>query len=155
VNEVEANLTGDDAVVSKLIHLYGPRFASHGLEFVGVVLKKTVLSEQAFPSFHFQSQRTGLQVEISFSSATKDLNGGFLVWIIKPVERLLNLEDYLKLHGREELTKMFAYRDPATDVRNFADSFLQMLCTLFDNDLKAILDGTTFEETPIDWMGYK
>jgi len=26
---------------------------------------------------------------------------------------------------------------------------------LLDRDLKPIINGQTFEETPIDWMGYK
>jgi len=30
-----------------------------------------------------------------------------------------------------------------------------MLDGLLDTDLKPIIDGTTFEETPIDWMGYR
>jgi hypothetical protein len=32
---------------------------------------------------------------------------------------------------------------------------MRMLCGLFDRDLKPILDGTYFEETYIDWQGYK
>jgi len=94
-------------------------------------------------------------INISYFAATKGLNGGFIVFIVKPVNHRLNLKNYLKLHERETLTRFFSYRDPATDIRSFADTFMQMLCGLFDRDLKPILDGTYFEETPIDWQGYK
>jgi len=67
----------------------------------------------------------------------------------------LDVKTYLKLHGREELTKLFRYRDPKTDVGRFADSLFQMLVGLFDQELKSIIEGETFEETPIDWQGYK
>jgi hypothetical protein len=33
--------------------------------------------------------------------------------------------------------------------------FLQVLGGLLDADLKPILEGKTFEEIPIDWVGYK
>jgi hypothetical protein len=90
-----------------------------------------------------------------FFAAANGLNGGFLVQIEKPVNKSLNVKDYLKLHGHQELDKLFNYRDPTTDVRSFAESFFQMLCRLFNEDLKPVLDGETFEETPTDWMGYK
>jgi hypothetical protein len=96
-----------------------------------------------------------MEIDISFVAATKGLNGGFTVLIIKPVNHKLSVEAYLKSHGREILTGFFTYHDPTTDVRSFADSFLRMLVGLLDGDLKPILDGKTFEETPIDWMGYK
>jgi hypothetical protein len=33
--------------------------------------------------------------------------------------------------------------------------FLQVLDRLLDRELKPILEGKTFEEIPIDWLGYK
>jgi hypothetical protein len=96
-----------------------------------------------------------MKINITFFHAVEGLNGGFNASITKPVNHVINVEDYLKLHGRETLARFFSYRDPATDIRSFADTFMQMLCGLFDRDLKQILDGTYFEETPIDWQGYK
>ena len=96
-----------------------------------------------------------MRIDISFCAATRGLNGGFTVLIIKPVNHKLNVEDYLKAHDREMLTEYFTYRDTSTNVRAFADMFLQMLVGLLDRDLKPIIEGKTFEETPIDWMGYK
>ena len=40
-------------------------------------------------------------------------------------------------------------------MRGFADAAVRTLLGLFDTELKAVLDGETFEETPIDWQGYK
>jgi hypothetical protein len=154
MNQVEATLTGDYGVVDEVVRRYVPRFAAHGFEFTGVTIEGSPKLPR-FPIFHFLNKRTGMRIGVSFSAAVEGRNGGFTVLIINPVNRKLNVNDYLKLHGREELSKFFTYRDPPTDIRSFADSFLQMLCGLLDQDLKPIVDGKTFEETPIDWMGYK
>jgi hypothetical protein len=155
INQVEAALTGDFAIVRDIVRQHTGEFITHGFELVNVTLVPGSSKIQTSPVFEFLNRRTGMTIRISFSAAHDGLNGGFGVRIIKPVRRRLNVEDYLKLHGRGGLTKYFRYRDPKTDVRSFAESFLQMLSGLLDEDLKPILDGKTFEETPIDWMGYK
>jgi hypothetical protein len=154
MNQVEVALTGDYAVVNEVVRQYGPRFATHRFELTGVTLEGSP-KLQPFPVFHLLNKQSGMRIDISFFAATGGLNGGFTVLILKPGNRKLDVEDYLKLHGREEPTNFFRYRDPITDVRSFANSFLQMLCGLLDEDLKPILDGKIFEETPIDWMGYR
>jgi len=147
-------LTGDDSVVNEVIHQHAPAFAAHGFEFKEVTLEGSQELGR-FPVFHFLNEHTAMGMDISFCAAVRGLNGGFTVLIIKPVNLKLDVEDYLKEHGREALTKFFTYRDPATNVRTFADTFLVMLAGLLERDLKPILDGRIFEETPIDWMGYK
>jgi hypothetical protein len=147
-------LTGDDAIVNEVVHQHATEFAVHEFEFKEVTLEGSQELGR-FPVFHFLSERTAMRMDISFCAAVKGLNGGFTVLLIKPVNRKLDVEDYLKEHGREALTKYFTYRDPATNVRSFADMFLVMLVGLLERDLKPILEGRTFEETPIDWMGYK
>lgn len=154
MNEVETGLAGDDAVVYEVVRQYIPRFAAHGFEFTGVTVEGSP-KLNSFLVFRFLNKRTGMRIDISFFAATRGLNGGFTVLMIKPVNQKLDVEDYLKAHGREELSEYFRYRDPKADVRGFANSFLQMFCALLDKDLKAVLDGRTFEVTPIDWMGYK
>jgi hypothetical protein len=67
----------------------------------------------------------------------------------------MDVEDHFKLQKHEELTTAFRYRDPKTNVRNFADSFFRALLDLFDKELKPVVDRGLFEETPVDWMGYR
>ena len=147
-------LTGDDAVVNEVVHQHTPGFAARGFDFKEVTLEGSQELGR-FPIFHFLNERTAMGMDISFCAAARGLNGGFTVLLIKPVNLKLNVEDYLNAHKRETLTKYFTYRDPATNLRSFADTFLVMLVGLLDHDLKPIIEGKTFEETPIDWMGYK
>lgn len=147
-------LTGDYAVVRDVLHEREAAFAVHGFELVGVAIEGSA-SVQEYVVFRVLNKRTGMEVRISFSSAKHGLNGAFVVVITKPVDRRLNVKDFLKRHKRDDLTRFFSYRDPATDIRSFAESFLDMLLELFDADLKRVLDGSTFEDTPIDWAGYK
>lgn len=147
-------LSGDDATVNEVVQQHSSSFAAHGFDFKELTLDGSQELGR-FPIFHFLNERTAMRIDISFCATAKGLNGGFNALIIKPVNQKLDVEDYLKEHGREALTKFFTYRDPATNVRSFADTFLQMLVGLLDRDLKPILEGKIFEETPIDWMGYK
>ena len=147
-------LTGDDVVVNDAVQQSAPEFAARGFDFKEVTLEGAQELGR-FPVFHFLNERTAMRIDISFCAAVRGLNGGFTVLIIKPVNLKLDVEDYLKTHDREMLTKHFTYRDPATNVRGFVDTFLRMLVGLLYRDLKPILEGKTFEETPIDWMGYK
>jgi len=147
-------LTGDFATVHDVVLQYAPVFAAHGFAFKGVALQGSAELVR-FPVFHFLNDQSNLRIDISFISAAGGLNGGFTAMIIKPVNQKLDVEDYLKAHDREAFTRFFTYRDPATDVRRFADTFFQLITGLLDRDLKPILEGRTFEETPVDWMGYK
>ncbi|TXT27315.1 MAG: hypothetical protein FD134_66 [Gallionellaceae bacterium] len=154
MNKTEVTLTGDGAIVGEVVREHSFIFAKHGFE-----LKEISLGGNQelglYSVFHFFNKRTGMEIRVAFDSAREGLNGGFSVMIIKPVNRKLDVEDFLKLHGYDELTKFFTYRDPKTDICNFANSFLNVFCELLDTNLKPILDSKTFEETPIDWMGYR
>ncbi len=74
--------------------------------------------------------------------------------ISTPDNRKLNVHDYLVLHGRSDMARLLT-DDAPTDVRAFSESSVRMLIGLLDNELKPIVEGKTFEETPIDWDGYK
>lgn len=155
MNNFDTTLTGDNAVVSDVVREYVPKCGTHGLAFRGVTLDRAASRHEPYPSFHFSNPKNGIRMDVSFAPATQDLNGRFVVRIRKPTNQTLNVSEYLKAHGREELTKYFTYHDPATDVRRFAEDFVQMLIKLMETDLKPVLEGRVFEETPIDWMGYK
>ena len=153
-NQAEPQLTGSYAIVRDVVRQNAPSLAKRGFDFSGVSLIGSPELQQ-FPSFAFLNKRTGMQIDISFIAAAAGLNGGFNVMIIAAGNRKLDVEDYLKLHKLNSLAKPFTYGDPKTDLRLFADSFFKGLDGIFDKELKPILDGKLFEETPIDWMGYR
>jgi len=136
------------------MHKHAPGFVALGFELTGADLAGFP-KLQRFPVFHFLNRQTGMQIDVSYYVNITGLNRGFTVLIIEPLNNKLDVEDYLELHGHEELTKSFSYHGPITDPRSFADCFLQNLVGLLDSDLKPILEGRVWEETPIDWMGYK
>ncbi len=126
-------LTGDFGIVHEVVGQYTPEFAARGFAFKGITLEGSP-ELQRFPVFHFLNERTPMGIDISFFAAVNGLNGGFVVLLIKAGNHKLDVEDYLKEHGREALIRFFTYRDPATDVRTFADTFLKMLIGLFDRE---------------------
>jgi hypothetical protein len=154
MSRAEGAFTADSAVVSEVMLKHAPGFVAHGFELTGADLAGSA-ELQRFPVFHFLNKQTGMRIDVSYYATLTGLNGGFTVLIIKPPNSKLEVEDYLKLHGHEELSKSFTYHGPVSDLRSFADSFLRNLVDLLDGDLKPILEGTVWEETPIDWMGYK
>jgi hypothetical protein len=154
MSDLEVDLQGEYAIVNQVMRLYSDKFAAQGFEHDRVKLEASRVLPMVL-SFRFWNKRTLMNMDISFFPAREGLNGAFSIHFEKHVNRMLNVADYLKLHGREDLTKFFRYRDPKTDVRHFADSLLQILIGLFGTDLKPIIEGKTFEETPIDWQGYK
>jgi hypothetical protein len=154
MSRAEGAFTGDSVIVSEVMLKHAPGFVAHGFEFIGADLAGST-ELQRFPVFHFLNKQTGMRIDVSYYATLTGTNGGFTALIIKPPNSKLDVEDYLKLHGHEELTESFAYHGPIADLRGFVDSFLRNLAGLLDSDLKPILEGTVWEETPIDWMGYK
>jgi hypothetical protein len=154
VKQGDVALTGEFAIVDQAVREHASCFSRHGFQLTGVTLPGSARLPR-FPVFHFQNKRTFMDINVSFYAAPGRPNRGFNVLIVKPVNRKLNLEDYLKLHGRDDLAERFSCPDLTVDLREFAEAFLDMLCGLLDKELQPILEGKTFEETPIDWMGYK
>jgi hypothetical protein len=93
-------------------------------------------------------------LDISFFPACYGRSGGFNAFLIRPDNHKLSVKEYLNRHGFEEAAKVFTYREPM-DVRVFADMFFQTIVRLLKDDLRPFVEGNTWEDTPIDWMGYK
>jgi len=149
----ETDLSGDFAVVANVVNRYADKMTSLGFYQDRITIEgspQTVV----FIVFHFLNYQTEIILNISFSPARHGRNGGFNAFLIRPGNRKLSLKEYLKLHGLGDAFKSFTYREPI-DVGMFADTFLRSLIRLLEEDLKPFLDGTAWEETPIDWMGYK
>jgi hypothetical protein len=149
----EGGLTGDFAIVGNIVQRYAAELATLGLDQTGATIEGSPRT-LVFSVFHFLNQRTGMALDISFFPARHGRCGGFNAFLIRPGNHKLSVKEYLNLHGLGEATKTFTYREPM-DVRIFADIFLQSLIRLLEENLRSFLDGTAWEETPIDWMGYK
>jgi hypothetical protein len=64
------------------------------------------------------------------------------------------VHDYLVRHGRSDEARLLT-NDAPTDVRAFSELAIRLLLDLLAGELKPVVEGKTFEETPIDWQGYK
>jgi hypothetical protein len=140
--------------VEEVVRRRAPEFGSHGFELTEIKLAGSP-KLQVFPMFRFLNKRARMAIDISFLPTSQGHQGGFGVLLVNPANHKLSVKEYLKFHGREELAQAFNYRDPCPDIRGFANSFLSVLLDLMSTDLKPILEGKVWEETPIDWMGYK
>jgi hypothetical protein len=154
MTQVDMPITGDYQTVNNIVGEHAGEFFKHGFE-LGEVKWEGSTALGYFLVFHFVNQRTNMDIRIAFFPAEKGLNGGFTVMILNPAKHRLTVTDYLKLHGHEEPTRAFTYRDPNTDVRVFAQEFFRTLGELLRNELAPILEGKVWEDIPIDWMGYK
>src|SRR5262249_11790370 len=105
MSQSDVSLTGDFATVDEVMRQHSPAFAGLGFELSGVTLEGSP-KLQRFPIFHFLNKQSGMRIDISFFAARDALNGGFTVLLIKPVNRKLDVEDYLKLHDRLAPTKL-------------------------------------------------
>jgi hypothetical protein len=143
----------DFAAVEETVRAHAAGFAERGFELTVVRSEDSALLPTRV--FHFANTAAGLRLDLAFFPAANGLNGGFNILIIKPVNRKLDVEDYLARRGRGDISRAFTYRTSGIDMRRFADTAVRTLLDLFDTELKAVLDGETFEETPIDWQGYK
>jgi hypothetical protein len=142
------------AVVDDVVRAHVPEFAHRGFTLVNVTEGGTRPVVRSI-AFHFSHAHTGLLLYLSFFVGRSGTRRGFTALINKHDEGSLNVEDYLKLHGHSDVSASFTLDGPPTDLRGFAESAMQTLLGLLDKELKPIVEGKTFEVTPIDWQGYK
>lgn len=150
----EQSFAAEFAVVDEVVRAAAPEFAARGFVLTNVAVEGSPRALLSLVS-HFSNKQADLDLTVSFFAASDGLNGGFNVMIVKPPNRKLVVLDYLERRGRTDLPRLFTYSDPATDLRSFAESRIRTLLDLLDGELKPIVEGKTFEETPIDWQGYK
>jgi hypothetical protein len=151
---VEQSYAAEFAVVDEVVRVYASEFEARGFVLTNTTVEGSPRS-LVFRVFHFANSQAGLDLTVSFFPASDGLRGGFNAMIVKPENRKLVVLDYLERHGRTDLPALFTYDDPATDLRRFTESTIRTLLGLLDNELKPVVQGKTFEETPIDWGGYK
>lgn len=148
-----SGLTGDFAIVEEAVRRHAPDFANFGYELTSTTLAGSP-ELQVFPLFHFANKKAGMSIDISFFPAQQGRNGGFNAMIVRAGNRKLSVKEYLKTHNKPEWAESFNYREPA-NVRDLSEATLIKILELMGTELKPILQGKVWEETPIDWMGYK
>jgi hypothetical protein len=138
------------AVVDEVVRAHLPDFEARGFTLTNVTL------EEPPPSivFQFSNARAGRLLDVFSFLARTGFKRGFNAMISTPDNRTLNVRDYLVHHGRSDMAQSLTDDAPA-DVRAFSEASVRMLISLFDSELKPVVEGKTFEETPIDWDGYK
>lgn len=146
-------LTGDFGIVEESVRRRIADFANLGFELTDVRLAGSP-ALQVFPMFHFANNKSEMSLDLSFFPARPRQTGGFTILIVRPGNRKLSVKEYLRAHGESELAEVFNYREPA-NIREFSESALAKLIEVMAKDLRPILEGKLWEETPIDWMGYK
>jgi hypothetical protein len=154
LQNVDSIVTNEVSIVYEVARTYLGDISAKGYSVRSV---KVECKEQIPPclSILFLNRKIFLELDISFFPARNGGNGAFLCRISKSNGQHLRVEDYLKIHGRHDLLPYFTYLDPKTDIATFANDFFKMLLALFHSDMKSIIEGKTFEETPIDWLSYK
>jgi hypothetical protein len=152
MNIAEQSSAPEFAVVEEVFHAHASEFASRGFIFVKVTDGTPLVQSRGF---EFWNAHAGLSLTVSFVVGVSGQRRSFNALIHKPDHGTLNVRDYLKLHGRAEMISVFTSDVPAAELRAFTETAVRTLLTLFDNDLRPVIEGKTFEETPIDWDGYK
>jgi hypothetical protein len=147
----EQSSPAEFAVVEDVVRTHTSGFAARGFTLINVTEGGTPPFVRSI-SFHFSNPGAGLLLDVSFFVGRRR---GFTALISKPGHGRLDVGDYLDLHGQSEMSALFTSDDPGTDVRAFAEATIRRLLGLLDNELKPIIDGQTWESTPIDWQGHK
>jgi hypothetical protein len=138
------------AVIDEVVRSHEPEFAALGFTL------KNVMLEGPPPAIVFQFSNAGADrfLDVSSFLARTSPRRGFSAMISTAANRKLSVHDYLVRHGRSDIAQMLT-DDAPSDVRAFAESSVRLLLDLLNGELKPVVDGKTFEETPIDWAGYK
>jgi len=156
MEKLEWQLSGDYAVIRDVTHRFAPRLTKHGFLLSAVSQEVgALLGNRLILNYRFLNEMSKMVILISFIAAIEHHVGGFVILVTTSDNRTVNLRDWLKLNKLEEWIPLLSYETSVADIRVYAESFFEMLCTLFDTKLKNVIDGTEFVETPIDWGGFK
>lgn len=152
MDTIEQAFVPEFAEVDNVVRAHVPEFAARGFRLMNVSVNPSKLIRSIV--FHFFNDRVRLLLDISSFLGTDGRKRGFTAIISTPDNHKLNVEDYLELHGRSDMARSLTEEAPH-DVRAFSESSVRMLIDLLDNELKPVVEGKTFEETPFNWDGYK
>jgi hypothetical protein len=140
--------------IESVVFICRDGFSELGLSYVGA---KVVHSKVAGDSetFTFRNPGNGIGVEINIFPGLNERNRGFVAIITRRDGSALNLNEYLRVHGREDISKRFTNDAPVADIAPFVEANLETLLKLLSTDLRDIIDGVRWESVPIDWKGYR
>ena len=148
-----SKFTGLEQVVADVVVERSPQFECHGyiLKAAEVVVSPL---QGRIPGFLFENNEAKRILRIDFLPARSDLNGVFTATLYRESgQGSMSILSFFRKRGHEGAGR-FVYREPA-DLRKVTSEFLSLLLREFDLSLRDYVVGRAFEETPVDWQGYK
>ena len=103
----------------------------------------------------YTNDLTGMTIDLSYFPSYRDKKRMIIVTIVSREKKDFYLKEWLTTHGRKhELDRLINQPDDMNP-RNFIEEALGVLNRLFEGDLRDIVEGRRWEDTPLDWAGYK
>ena len=129
-------------------------FTKHGLSYVEMrVEHSNLLGDLAV--FLFRNKQNGMQMRLTFFPGSDDRPRSFVMNITNKRGQKMDVTEFLRVHHREDLLKMFTDKEPGSGSQVFCSGFLDTLEKLFSTQLKRVLDGAEWEVVPFNWGDYK
>ena len=151
----EENYQAELDISREMIRDYSATLAEHGFEYKETHISHSDLTGDSI-QFTFVTKKTGISMKINYNPSLNNMRRLFAAIIEKNGEKQrLYLDQYLKIHKRNDLLAFFMDRGRVLEMRAFWNGFFGVLESLFSNELKEVIEGRRWEGTPFDWDGYK
>lgn len=147
--EIEAELD----LALKLMPQYEAIFIDRGYRLLDTFIERDkVLADGRV--FVFQNDRAGRRIALTYYPP-KRATRSFALSVEKPDGPYFTLRNYLSKHKHDAIEDRLMPK--AGEVEDFWRDHFAALADLLatDSNLRAIIDGKTWEDVPIDWQGYK
>jgi hypothetical protein len=141
-------------IAARAVESYRERFTKLGLEFLRVRTEQSQLAGDS-AAFVFHHTRSGVRLTLSIFPSVAGKRRSAVVIITNQRGQTLNVNDYLTVHKQEKTRAEFTADRDSTDIVAFVERVVGALLILLTTDLKTIMEGSHWEEIPIDWAGYR
>jgi hypothetical protein len=129
-------------------------FACHGYGFAHSEILKSK-AELKYLSFEFHNESTQMRIVLSYVQPKDGTQRLFSIFITNSRKEEFHPTSWLKQQGRIEDVKHLMRSSESVSVIQFAENALRFIHDLFKNELKDIVEGRSWDDAPIDWVGFK
>jgi len=151
----DENYQAELDVSKEMVRDYIGALAKHGFEYKEASFSHSDLTGNSV-QFLFLAKKTSTSLKINYNPSLNNMRRLFVVTLERSGEKeRLYLDQYLKLHNRDDILLFLIDSGRVLEMRTFWDRFFGALESLFSNELKPVIDGTRWVGTPFDWAGYK
>ncbi len=140
--------------IEKVLRSHESEFAQLGLSYLGATVVSSKLAGDS-KTFTFVNRVNGVGIQIHLFPGNTISDRGLVAILTRKDGSTLNVNEYLRLHGREDLSRQFTSNTPYPDVTVFAEKNLSDLIRVLSTELKDMLAGIRWESTPTNWNGYR